>query len=497
MGGWRVISTSANEPTFAWAAWLFLRLLGIIYLVAFISLAVQIRGLVGTQGILPAPEFLQTNKKWGWRRFYRLPTLCWFGASDRSLLLLAWGGAGVSLLLILGVAPAICLAVLWLAYLSLFKICRIFLGYQWDILLLEAGLLAIFLAPPLEIAPQFPSAFQPSPIMRWLFWWLLFRLMFSSGMVKLRSGDLAWRRLTALCHHYETQPLPTPLAWYAYQLPPRVHKMSALVMFAIELLVPFLILGPAPLRHVAAGLFILLMVLIQLTGNYGFFNLLGIALSLLLLDDAFLLKLFSHDGLSSAAPAINPWPNWVLLIIAALILSLSIIPVLRLFHLELNWPRPIRRLLEFLNSFHLVNSYGLFAVMTTERPELIVEGSPDGVTWRAYEFKWKPGELKRPPRFVAPHQPRLDWQMWFAALGFFPNNPWFERFLLRLLEGSPAVLSLLANNPFPNRPPRFIRAVLYDYRFTDSAQRAATGAWWRRERRGLYSPEIETHSKPS
>ncbi len=492
MLGWEGASRTASEPTYVLAGWLFLRLLGLIYFVAFASLATQIKGLVGRKGILPAADFLASRNRWGIRRFYRIPTVCWFNSSDGFLLFLSWTGAALSLLLIVGIAPTLVLGLLWLFYLSLFAVGRIFLGYQWDILLLETGFLAIFLGP-WEMTTHFAPASTPPVIIRWLFWWLLFRLMFSSGMVKLRSADPAWRKLTALCHHYETQPLPTPLAWYAHHLPRWFHRFSAAMMFIIELFVPFLIIAPPPLRHLAAFVFILFMVLIQLTGNYCFFNLLGIALSILLLDDTMLQPAFRFffPGLQLQIPPLPALGEWVFAPVAALILLLSVLPMLRLLRFEMDWPKPLAAIWEFFDPFRVVNSYGLFSVMTTQRPEIIVEGSQDGVRWLPYEFKWKPGDVTRAPRFVAPHQPRLDWQVWFAALGFYPNNPWFWRFLVRLLEGSPAVLSLLKNNPFPDAPPRFVRAVLYDYRFTDVAQRRATKAWWLGERRGPYSPVID------
>jgi len=400
----------------------------------------------------------------------------------------------VSMLLAFDLAPLPCLVLLWALYLTLFTVCRLFLSYQWDVLLLETGFLAIFILP-MESLPRFPPAATPSRAVTWLLWWLLFRLMFSSGVVKLRSGDLSWRKLTALCHHYQTQPLPTPLSWFAHQLPMAVHKVSVVCVLAIELAVPFLIPAPPPWRYAAAAAFMTLMLLIEATGNYCFFNLLGIALSLLLIDDhvfvSILNRLHSGPQLQLRFAAI-PRPFEALTIaIGAVLLVLSLEPVVRLFRYEFNWLKPLRSPLRLLSPFHLVSSYGLFAVMTTERPEIIVEGSSDGVTWLAYEFKWKPGDPKRAPKFVAPHQPRLDWQMWFAALGSYQNNAWFIQFLGRLLEGSPPVLALIKYNPFPQTPPKYIRSGIFDYRFTNLTELSSTGAWWARERRGLYSPMLE------
>jgi hypothetical protein len=487
MGGWEVTKEAGARGTYVLASWLFLRLLGVIYLVAFVSLATQIRGLVGKDGILPAAEVFNSRRHWGVARFFHWPSLCWLDSSDRALLWLSWGGAFLAVLLIIGFAPIPILALLWVFYLSLFTACGLFLCYQWDILLLEAGFLALFLAPP-QIVPQWPARTTPSSISIWLFWWLLFRLMFWSGAVKLRSGDAAWRNLTALKFHYESQPLPTPLAWHLHQLPAFFHKCSAVVVFAIELAAPFLIITPPPWRYGAAGLFVFLMILIELTGNYAFFNSLGIALSVLLLDDSVLLPVFRFALADTHVPVLAPplFSQAAAAVVTILVLLLSLDSIARLLRVEFTWPQPIARFFGLMEPLRLVNSYGLFAIMTTWRPEIILEGSNDGIHWEEYQFKYKPGDVGRPPRFVAPYQPRLDWQMWFAALGTPLSYSWFDRFRARLLEGSPAVLSLLRSNPFPQAPPRYIRGVLYDYRFTNPVERRATGVWWQRQRRGIF-----------
>jgi len=488
----------AVTGTYVLSSWLFLRLVGLIYCAAFVSLATQIQGLVGGQGILPARDFLLPKQSWGPKRFLQIPTLCWWSASDGMLLFLCRGGAALSLVLVAGVAPIPILILLWAFYLSLFNVCRVFLGYQWDILLLETGFLAIFAAPS-DLLPRFPPNAAPSPVILWLLWWLLFRLMFSSGFIKLRSGDRRWRDLTALSYHYETQPLPTWTAWYMHQLPLGFHKVSVVVMFFIELVMPIFVFAPRPFSYLAGTAFLLLMLLILGTGNYCFFNLLGIALALLLFDDAIWRSLFERllprVDFAATAPGPPGWPLWMTLFVALVIAVLSGEVLCRLFRFTTRWPKPLEQLMEWLDPFRLVNSYGLFAVMTTERPEIIVEGSDDGLHWRAYEFKWKPGEVNRRPRFVAPHQPRLDWQMWFAALSYYPSTPWFGQFLIRLLRNSPHVLALLKKNPFADKPPRFVRAALYDYRFTDWSVRRATGAWWQRERRGLYSPVLSSRGQ--
>ena len=478
-----------GDSTYALSAWLFLRALGFIYFVAFGSFAVQVRGLIGSHGLIPAVNILNRHRAGGLRRVLLAPTIFWINASDGFLAAVCWVGAALSALLFLDIAPLPILILLWVLYLSLFAISGPFLGYQWDILLLEAGFLAIFLAP-LNFAPQFPPASAPSPVIVILLWWLLFRLMWSSGWTKVASGDRRWRDLTALAFHYETQPLPTPLAWHIHQFPLWFHKGSTALALFIELLAPFCILVPV-LRPAVAACFVGLMLLIELTGNYAFFNLLGIALCLPLLDDAFLRPLLHIEywrpaHASAAALVISIVP-------ALLILALSVSPVLLLFHREVSPPLWIVRILEWFRPFRIVNSYGLFAVMTIERPELIIESSENGVDWTEWDFKYKPGDLNRPPRFIAPHQPRLDWQMWFAAMGFYYNNAWVRRLMFGLAERNAEMIGLMRSNPF-GKSARHIRCVMYDYRFTNRRERRETGAWWRRERRGLYGPEITLDS---
>jgi hypothetical protein len=298
--------------------------------------------------------------------------------------------------------------------------------------------------------------------------------------------------LTALTYHYETQPLPTPLAWWLHQAPRWFHKFSTLFTLTVELAVPLLYFAPAPLRLAAAGLTVLLQLLILLTGNFAFFNLLTIGLVVFLLDEALLQRVLPGSAAQILPPEANgsEWGPLLLIPLAALIVLAGGLQI---------WMRVTRRrfssrllnsLLQFVAVLRIVNPYGLFAVMTTVRPEIRLEGSDDEETWLPYEFKYKPGNPRRPPPIVAPHQPRLDWQMWFAALGSYPEQPWFVRLVERLAQGSPEVLRLLAKNPFPDRPPRYLRAVLYDYRFTTPVERAQSGDWWKREPLGLYLPPV-------
>lgn len=478
----------AKPPDLVWVRYFFLRALALIYLAAFVSLNSQILGLAGHNGIVPADQFMSQvrtyadQQKLGLSRYFVEPSLCWISVTDNSLRELCLAGILASVLLLFGIASPLCLAILWLLYLSLTTVCGVFLQFQWDNLLLEVGFLAIFLGP-FNFFSRPSRERNPSMIIVWLMRWLLFRLMFQSGCVKLLSGDSLWRDLTALGVHYETQPLPTWIGWYAHQLPMAMQKGSCALMFAIELAIPFLIFMPRRIRIWAVPPLIGLQLLILLTGNYCFFNWLTIALCLFLLDD---------QTLGRPLPTSPPLPRRLMLsrniafgMVATFVGLLSLMLMISMFGFR-SWPSPFVTLYRIAAPFRSINSYGLFAVMTPARPEIFVEGSRDGQTWVAYEFKYKPEELDQRPRFVAPHQPRLDWQMWFAALGDYRGNPWFVNFCVRLLQGQPEVLALLEKNPFSERPPRYIRAIVYDYRFTD----LKTKGWWRREPKGDYLPVI-------
>ena len=480
--------THTERTTLHLSRWLFLRGLGCIYLIAFLSLWVQIHGLVGSNGILPADQYLSgVRQQIGTESYYLVPTLFWLNPSDVCLHFLCAGGVLLSLVLIAGFFPPFTLAGLWILYLSLVTVGQVFLSFQWDVLLLEAGLLAIFFAP-LRMRDTLTRVSQSSAAFLWLLRWLLFRLMFASGFVKLASDEV-WRNFTALNFHYETQPLPTGLGWYAHQLPEWLHKASVIGMFAAELVIPFLIFAPRRLRTAGCIGLIGLQVLIILTGNYCFFNLLTIALCLLLIDDVTWKALLSKrfvPNFQSLESAPHRYRRACIAVVAILLFVLSGIR----FGNQLFRDAPLPDL-AWIRPFRSVNTYGLFADMTESRPEIVVEGSNDRITWEPYQFRWKPGALKAAPKWVAPHQPRLDWQMWFAALrGSYRNTPWFPHFIGALLQGKPEVLQLLAENPFPEDPPRYVRAVLYDYRFTDIATKQSEGTWWSRERKGLYCPIV-------
>ena len=500
-----------KPPTYHIASALFLRLLGVVYLIAIVSLWTQISGLVGDHGILPAADFLDSVKLLFSGQhppaspLWLLPTLAWISPHDWFLHVLCAAGTILACLLILGVLPIPALVLLWIDYLSLFHVGQDFLSFQWDILLLETGFVAIFLAPFAWRSQLFTDR-HPPRLAIWLVWWLLFRLMFESGAVKLTWNNgltgpdglpvpNTWESLTALDFHYWTQPLPIWTSWYAAQLPAWFQKLSVVAVFAVELVLPWMIFGPRLLRYVACGGITLLMLLIAATGNYNFFNLLTVVLALMLLDDA----IWPRRLRSRMSPSDSPWlfspTRWrSLLLVPFFVLAVAagaqqvwraVAPT------EAAGPSIASEL--NISQFALVNEYGLFRRMTETRPEIVIEGSDDGTDWKPYQFRWKPGDPAGRPRFNSPHQPRLDWQMWFEALRLEQvhqatgtiepryMSPWFQSFLLRLLTGEPQVLGLLAANPFPNAPPKYLRIILYQYRFTDDDERRKTGAWWHRE----------------
>jgi hypothetical protein len=477
---WQKI-TGTVPPSFDLIAWLFLRGIGLIYLAAFVSFGVQALGLIGSHGILPLPVFLHAIRiHLGSAGAWEFPMVFWFDASDRTIEAVCWGGAALSLLLVFNILPRVNLVALYVLYLSLFYAGQVFMTFQWDLELLEVGFLAFILS-----VTQKPGI--------WLLRWLIFRFMFLSGSVKLLSGDPNWADLSALSYHFQTQPLPTPLAWYAHHLPAEFLTVSTVATFIIELGLPFLIFMPRRLRFVAAFGFLFLEFLILLTGNYNFFNFLTMLICLALFDDAALRSVlpkkcvrFIEKRHRDIRP--NKLATGTVGVIAALIVFIGGAQICAVYGHEP--PAPARWIAEQIMPLHIVNSYGLFAVMTTSRPEIVIEGSDDGAHWEEYVFKYQPGDVMKPPLWNIPHQPRLDWQMWFAALGTRDENPWFTQLLERLLEGEPQVTALFAVNPFapPRHPPRYVRAIIYDYRFSTPQERKHAGAWWVRQPEGVYFP---------
>lgn len=442
---------------------LFLRLLGLVYVTAFASLWPQIDGLIGSTGIIPASQMLSAIRNAiGPRGWLSYPTLFWFGVNDTGLISFCAIGCLAAVSLIFGFFSRISAAICFVLYLSLVLVAQPFTSFQWDALLLESGFLALFARAP------------------WLVWayrFLLFRLIFESGLVKLLSGDPNWRNFHALRFHFMTQPLPNPLAYYAYRAPVALLDFLTGVTLAIELCAPFLLFCPRKLRHVGVWLIIILQLAILLTGNYAFFNLLTLVLCIWSFDDrtfAPLERVLARRVRPISSQAAKATVGTAL----AILVFFGAVELIGMFAPAVESALAIP--LSAIAPFEIVNTYGLFAVMTTTRPEIVLEGSGDGVNWREYSFPYKPGNLHRPLPQIAPYQPRLDWQMWFAALGDYDQNRWVGGLIYRLLQADSAVLGLMNPPPFA-RPPHYIRALLYNYEFTTPDERARTGAVWQRQ----------------
>jgi predicted DCC family thiol-disulfide oxidoreductase YuxK len=474
-----------EPPRYDLTAFIFLRLMGLIYLSAFASFGVQALGLIGSHGILPVAELVKLiGSGAGVERFFVMPMLFWINASDLAIRLVCWSGAGFSLLLILNVLPRLSLLALYVLYLSLLYGGQTFMSFQWDTFLLEAGFLSLLLS------------FAKTPGI-WLLRWLLFRFIFMSGVVKLLSGDPNWWNLSALNYHFFTQPLPAPLAWYAAHLPPPVLRVATASLFFVELVLPFLIFCPRRLRFCAAFGILLLQSCILLTGNYNWFNLETMLLCLLLFDDAALRTCLPQRLVRLLSRRVRqPFSKPVTVMVGVWGLVLVF---LSLVQMDLRFggspPTALREMDQLIEPLRMVSSYGLFAVMTSERNEIIIEGSDDGAEWREYEFRYKPGDVARRPTWNIPHQPRLDWQMWFAALDDPRRVNWFPRFLQRLLENESTVTALLQRNPFADKAPQYIRAQFYDYTFSSGAE-MRQGLWWQRRSVGLYFPVVRLTASP-
>ena len=463
----------------------YLRFLSLVYIFAFWSLGTQILALIGYSGVLPVDNYLKAaNDYWGSSVFWHVPTICWVGHGDDILLMLCFLGAACSVLLFFGILPAVNAFIAWMLYLSLTVVGQDFMGFQWENLLLEAGFISIFLYPfCVKVGSE---QTPPSKAIIWLLRLLLFKLMFQSGLVKLLSNDPSWRDLSALTYHYYTQPLPNPISWYFHQTPLWFHQASCALMFFIELVVPFFIFAGRRARRIAFIALIAFQAIIILTGNYGFFNLLTMTLCLTLLEDV--------NFKTGSGPKEPLAQKIVTTIIAVMIGLLSLFQAMGMA--RHHPPKFIARMLNTIEPLRSINNYGLFAVMTKERNEIILEGSNDGLSWKAYEFNYKPGDLTQPPQWAMPNQPRLDWQMWFAALGRYQDSPWLINTMARLLDGSKQVEELFKVNPFKYHRPKYIRASMYTYHFTTMDERKTTLNWWKREYRGLFIPAISLSNAP-
>jgi Lipase maturation factor len=466
-------------------------MLGLVYFVAFLSLAQQVMPLIGSQGLLPVSLFLRQAQRFLGSRpgaFFQLPSIFWINASDSFLTAMSYVGVVLSAALLLGFANGILLIALWVIYLSFVHIGQDWYSYGWEIQLLETGLLAVFLCPLLDGSP-FPK--RPPPVaVIWLFRWLIFRIMVGAGLIKLR-GDSCWRDLTCLYYHYETQPIPNPLSSLLHFMPQWFHKLGALWNHLNELIAPWFVFGPRRPRHVAGFLLVSFQVILVLSGNLAFLNWVTIIPALACFDDSWLAHILPR-GLTqralqaSAAAKISRAQRVVIPGLVLLVAVLSFFPVANLVSSR-------QAMNTSFDPLHLVNTYGAFGSVGQERNEIIFEGSDDEVItpetqWKAYEFKCKPGDPFRQPCIISPYHYRLDWQIWFAAMSGPDQYPWTLHFVWKLLHNDRQVLSLLANNPFPGSPPRHIRAELYRYQFApwDKGRRA----WWTRTRLGSWLPAL-------
>jgi hypothetical protein len=514
--------------------WIFLRALGLIYFSAFFPLAFQIRGLIGPTGILPASEYLKSvAEQLGYSRYWYAPTLLWFSSGSHMLDILCWIGLAAAVLLVLNIWPRGMLAICFVCFLSFVSAAREFSGYQSDGMLLEAGFLSLFFAPG-GFRPGLAATRPPVRAAFYLLLWEWFRIYFESGVVKLAGGDPEWRNFTAMDDYYQNGPLPTWIGWYVQHLPHWFHAATAFSTLALELILVWTAFLPRPFRIALFFVVTPWQIGIILTANYTFLNYLVLILAFLLLDDRILKRVFparwkqpllvspmtplvpSNASVEaslgilevqpSSAKSTTPpteatsfgWRQGIRSWLGGLRVALLAVLLSWIFYataVQMLWtitPAPLPTLpVALLDPFRIANRYGLFAVMTRGRYEIEFQGSSDGQTWVAYPFRHKPQELNKPPGLYAPYQPRLDWDLWFASLGEWRDNPLVLRAQKRLLSNDPDVLALFAANPFSQRPPLQVRSVLYQYWFTSMAEKKEHGLWWRRELLGLYAPAIQ------
>jgi lipase maturation factor 1 len=498
----RLFGPDASPPGYLAARWLFLRALGLIFFSAFYSLAYQIRGLIGPNGILPAQDYLaQVERVLGYARFWYAPSLFWWSASDRALLVVVFAGMAASLLLVLNLWPRGMLAVCLVAFLSFIAAAQDFASYQSDGMLLEAGFISLFFVPS-GWRPRWGASEPPSRASRWLLVWLMFRIYFESGIAKILGHDPEWRNFTAMDEYYQNGPLPTWIAWYAHQLPHAFHAATTLLVLVLEL---GLILGLFLPRRFRIVLFFLITpweIGVILTSNYAFLNYLVLTLGFLLLDDKFLTQYLPHRWRPRSAASVDVvvearvptwrWRDYLRLSVQGIFLTwiFYVTSALLILMVSPTAPLPISPI-RALEPFRIANEFGLFAVMTRGRYEIEFQGSRDGQTWAPYPFRNKPQDVHAPPRIYAPYQPRFDWNLWFASLGNWREYRFVVNVEERLLAGEPDVLALFAANPFPGRPPEQVRALRWQYWFTNWKERREQGVWWRREEVGLYAPTLE------
>ena len=464
------------STSYWYSRFIFERGLALIYLVAFIVAVNQFVPLLGERGLTPAARFV------GEVPFRDSPSLFYLRASDAAFRAAAWAGVALALLALSGLVQrrsglgaGVVWGLLWILYLSFVNVGQTFYGFGWESLLCEVGFFTIFAGA---------SNTPPQALLNWIYRWTLFRLMFGAGLIKMR-GDPCWRDLTCLDYYFETQPMPNPLSWYFHWLPRRALHGGVAFNHFVELIVPFGYFLPQPLAGIAGLITIAFQGTLIVSGNLSWLNYLTLVLAFTTLDDRFL------SWLPVTMPSLRREPDGQRLAtygLAALVALLSVPPVL-------NMLSPGQVMNTSFNPLQIVNTYGAFGSITKERFEIVIEGTSDATltgatTWREYEFKGKPGDPAHRPPLVAPYHMRLDWLMWFAAMGSAQDEPWFSGVILHLLEGDRELLGLLRVNPFADRAPQWVRASLYRYRFTTPAERAANGLWWHRERVADYYPAV-------
>jgi len=489
--------------------WLFLRALGGIYFSAFFSLLFQIRGLIGPGGILPADKYLQAvSQSLGTlEKLWYTPTILWLSSGTAMLNALCWVGMLASLLLVLNIFPRGMLVICFFCFLSFISAAQDFASYQSDGMLLEAGFISLFVAPP---GPR-PGLGRSHPASRaslFLLQWEWFRIYFESGAVKLLSGDIEWRNFTAMDEYYQNGPLPTWIGWYMQHLPHWFHAATVGATLLLELALVWMLFLPRRWRILCFFIVTPWQIVVILTANYAFLNYIVLAMGVLLLDDQFILGLLPAQWKSrypaasdpNQAPIVEaassleklrrPWRITKLTISAIFLSWIAYATTVELIFMFWRAPLPTAAV-SALEPFRIANQYGLFAVMTRGRYEIEFQGSTDGQNWIAYPFRYKPQALNEPPRIYAPYQPRFDWNLWFASLGSWREYPIVPNTELRLLANDKDVLQLFAGNPFPQQPPQQVRVLIWQYWFTSMAEKRQTGLWWRRQLIGTYAPTLE------
>ncbi len=447
----------------------FPRLLGVIYFFAFGAFLFQIRGLIGENGILPVKTFLVWVKRAYPKNYFSvIPSVFWLNHSNAALLGVVATGTALSVLLMAGVYPPLILFFLYILYLSIVSAGQEFLGFGWEGFLLEITFNAFFL-----------TLTTPSNLFIWISINLvLFRFHFQGAAVKLQSRDPNWRNLTAVAFHYQSQPIPNTQAWYAHKLPMWFQKFSTLLMFFLELVVPFALFGTDLMRFLAFFCLISLQFFIWFTGNFSFLNHLTVVLCTILISNAYF-------GSYIDAPSTTSYP---FLDVLCTSVGLFLVALQLGFLWNHFYPNNLlNKVSSLFSSFYIANRYGIFAIMTTTRIEIVFEGSDDGIEWKEYLFYHKPSEVTRRPRRISPYQPRIDWQAWFLPFGYSRHESWFNNFIYHLLKGTPEVMALLRENPFKDKPPKFVRTLSYDYTFSSVEEKKATGRWWNRRYVGVFS----------